>query len=182
MSQFNGTAENIENNLNKVDTYDPTLPDEQKAKKYPSLKCLIDIAHPIGSLYWSSDPTNPGDLFGGTWKQIKDTFILAKGDTYTNVDDVIRGEASVTLTKNQLPKVNGAFATAVVGQHAIRGIKGDAYGTDFGEISDVAGIKGTVINANSGEKQYGYGISFGNNEAHNNMPPYLVRYCWERTA
>lgn len=39
--------------------------------------------HPVGSLYWSADSTDPGELFGGTWEQIKDEFIIAAGDTYT---------------------------------------------------------------------------------------------------
>lgn len=48
------------------------------------LKALIlDMAHPIGSYYWSSDSTNPHDLFGGTWVQIKDKFIIAVGDSHT---------------------------------------------------------------------------------------------------
>ena len=48
------------------------------------LKALIlDMAHPIGSYYWSSDSTNPHDLFGGTWVQIKDKFIIAVGDNHT---------------------------------------------------------------------------------------------------
>lgn len=48
------------------------------------LKALIlDMAHPIGSYYWSSNATNPHDLFGGTWVQIKDKFIIAVGDSHT---------------------------------------------------------------------------------------------------
>ena len=58
-------------------------------------------AHPIGSLYWSSDSTDPGTLFGGTWARIKDKFILAAGDTYSNGDT--GGAATVTLTTNNMP-------------------------------------------------------------------------------
>lgn len=39
--------------------------------------------HPIGSLYWSSDATDPGELFGGTWERIKSRFIWAAGDNDT---------------------------------------------------------------------------------------------------
>ena len=42
----------------------------------------LDINHPVGSLYWSTDPTNPHDLFGGTWERIKDRMILAVGDQH----------------------------------------------------------------------------------------------------
>lgn len=58
-------------------------------------------AHPIGSLYWSSQSTDPGTLFGGTWTRIKDKFILAAGDTYTN--GATGGTATVTLTTNNMP-------------------------------------------------------------------------------
>ena len=64
----------------------------------------ILAAHPIGSLYWSSQSTDPGTLFGGTWQRIKDKFILAAGDTYTNGDT--GGAATVTLTTNNLPSHN----------------------------------------------------------------------------
>jgi len=64
----------------------------------------ILAAHPIGSLYWSSQNTDPGTLFGGTWQRIKDKFILAAGDTYTN--GATGGAATVTLVTNNLPSHN----------------------------------------------------------------------------
>lgn len=38
--------------------------------------------YPVGSIYLSTSSTNPGTLFGGTWNQIKDKFLLACGSTY----------------------------------------------------------------------------------------------------
>ena len=32
-------------------------------------------AHPVGSIYMSTESTSPTDLFGGTWEQITDTFL-----------------------------------------------------------------------------------------------------------
>ena len=31
------------------------------------ISTFLDLAHPVGSYYWSEDPTNPSVLFGGTW-------------------------------------------------------------------------------------------------------------------
>ena len=62
---------------------------------------LMKLIYPVGCLYWSSDNTNPSQLFGGTWTQIKDKFILAAGDTYTNGS--IGGASSVTLVISQIP-------------------------------------------------------------------------------
>lgn len=46
-------------------------------------KNLLLDAHPVGSLYWSSNATDPTSLFGGSWERIKDKFILAAGDSYS---------------------------------------------------------------------------------------------------
>ena len=59
---------------------------------------ILNMIYPVGSLYWSRTNVNPSTLFGGTWVQIKDKFILAAGDTYA-IDT--RGGAathSVTFT------------------------------------------------------------------------------------
>ena len=31
------------------------------------IKINVDLAHPVGSLYFSTDPTSPSQIFGGTW-------------------------------------------------------------------------------------------------------------------
>lgn len=43
---------------------------------------LWKTIYPIGSLYLSTVATNPATLFGGTWEQIQDKFMLAAGTTY----------------------------------------------------------------------------------------------------
>ena len=139
-------------------------------------KEAILAAHPLRSLYWSDDPTDPAALFGGTWERVKDVFLLAAGDTYLAGDT--GGEATHTLTETELPEIDGEFATAVVGQHTNKGVKGHAYGTNFGTFTS-GGITGTGI---TNETQYGYGYKFGGGQPHNNMPPYLANYCWRRIA
>ena len=42
---------------------------------------ILNIIYPVGSIYMSTNSTNPSTLFGGTWKQIKDRFLLACGDS-----------------------------------------------------------------------------------------------------
>lgn len=39
--------------------------------------------YPVGSIYLSVNNVNPGTIFGGTWEQIQDRFLLAAGDTYS---------------------------------------------------------------------------------------------------
>lgn len=43
----------------------------------------IDDVYPVGSIYMSVQSTSPSVLFGGTWEQIKDTFLLSAGNTYS---------------------------------------------------------------------------------------------------
>ena len=37
---------------------------------------LLDYLHPVGSIYISSQPTDPETLFGGTWTQVENTLEL----------------------------------------------------------------------------------------------------------
>lgn len=70
-------------------------------------KRIFLAAHPVTTLYWTSDPRNPGDVYGGTWKQIKDKFVLACGDTYSV--DATGGNAETTLTEENLPSHTHGF-------------------------------------------------------------------------
>jgi hypothetical protein len=69
---------------------------------------IIDAVYPVGSLYWSSKSTNPASLFGGTWVQIKDRFVLACGDTYKTVG-ATGGASTVTLSVSNMPSHNHSF-------------------------------------------------------------------------
>lgn len=43
---------------------------------------IIGANYPVGSIYLTINNVNPTNLFGGTWSQIKDKFLLCAGDTY----------------------------------------------------------------------------------------------------
>lgn len=51
--------------------------------KIESAQAIIDIIYPVGSIYMSVNSVSPQILFGGSWEQIEDTFLLAAGSTYT---------------------------------------------------------------------------------------------------
>lgn len=69
---------------------------------------LLNFCYPIGSIYWSSNSTDPASLFGGTWVQIKDRFVLACGDTYSTTG-ATGGASSVTLSVSNMPSHNHTF-------------------------------------------------------------------------
>ena len=123
---------------------------------------LIDKIYPVGSVYMSTNNVSPATFIGGTWTQIKDTFLLSAGDTYTAGDT--GGEATHTLTKDEMPS-----HTHSVTPYA--GTNGSASNADV------------YTNGGAGAPVYrGVSGSSGGDQAHNNMPPYLVVYMWERTA
>lgn len=114
---------------------------------------------PVGYIYISVNPTSPAELFGGSWRRIKDTFLLASGDTYEA--GTTGGSATVTLELDQIPKHSHSVKGTV-------GAGGYAEGVAFGNSSN-PGYTSNVGMA-----------SVGNNQPHENMPPYLTVYMWEK--
>lgn len=118
---------------------------------------------PVGSIYLSVNNINPGTIFGGTWVQIKDRFLLGAGSTYTA--GKTGGSATHTLTINEMPTHN------------------HNYNTGRWYWAETAG-GGEVVSSQS-ETSYMFTRTTsdtGGGKAHNNMPPYLVVYIWKRTA
>ena len=56
--------------------------------------------HPVGSIFLSTDGTEPAELYGGTWEQIKDVFLLGASDNYPT--ESTGGSATHTQTKEEL--------------------------------------------------------------------------------
>ena len=122
---------------------------------------LLNKIYPVGSIYMSANSVNPSELFGGTWEQIKDKFLLSAGSTY--VAGNTGGEATHTLTTSEMPK------------H-----KHEAFDYMISASSTGGGYNVPTTTpatpTNLGTNEAGGGV------AHNNMPPYLVVYIWKRTA
>lgn len=155
-------------------------------------KDILLLAHPVGSLYWSKLPTDPSVLFGGTWKQIKDKFILAAGNTYSVYTE--GGEASHTLTINETPyhthtrgsmNITGQISMAYRGGGERNYCQGALY---YDNTTHNVAIKsggnddwGRTIDLDASRAWTGTTSGVGSNQPHNNMPPYVAYYCWERT-
>lgn len=130
-------------------------------------------AYPIGSIYMSVDSTSPASIFGGTWEQLKDRFLLAAGDTYAAGGT--GGEAAHALTEAELPRITGSLnfrADVNPGSFRPTGVFSEAaggYNSLSVATSSIAAEKKAVLD-------------FGSGQAHNNMPPYLAVYVWKRIA
>ena len=135
---------------------------KQAAASVPSLLDMLKAVYPVGAFYISATATSPRTVFGfGTWTQIKDRFILAAGDTYPAASR--GGEAAVTLTTDQIPShFHQLKISDDVGVYDIAARGG-------GANESLSTTDSTIT-------------SVGGGQPHNNMPPYLAAYVWQRTA
>lgn len=176
----------------------------------PKKQCIADLIYPIGSIYMSVNNVSPQALFGGSWEQIKDRFLLSSGDTYTNGST--GGEATHTLTTNEMPShthiqnshnhtQNGHTHGTTTGRNFIAVGDGDNWGYTSA-IKIATGTSGTAYyyphsdkNTNgitepsatasttaTNQSATATNQNTGSGQAHNNMPPYLTVYMWKRTA
>ena len=133
----------------------------QRAEDYAKIKFWV-----------SPDPTSPAALFGGTWEQLKDVFLLAAGDIYEA--GTTGGEAEHTLTEAELPTIYG-YASGFP--------KWNGYTKGVFSASTNGGTPSNVSDSTSGWMHfYNLTMSFGSGKAHNTMPPYLAVYAWKRIA
>lgn len=221
-----------------TDTIDSAMQNIRSGMDATMKATLLNFCYPIGSIYWSSNSTNPATLFGGTWVQIKDKFVWAKGDSDTV--DSTGGAKTVTLTVNNLPSHSHNFTPkGTVSSHShgmqhyhdrgtmditgsIRAMLEDSDYDGAFYFSSNMGARATQGNF-YGTKKLGFKASktwtgktsgslvnntnndttaktttdatqptftgtadttetVGSGTAVDKMPPYVVKYCWERTA
>lgn len=128
---------------------------------------ILDAIYPIGSIYVSTVGTSPAFFIGGTWEQIEDRFLVGAG-AYFNAMDT-GGEIEHILIENEMPQHKHNYNTRFTVQ------------TDSG-----AGISGIPANTSAwGNYAPAHWLEIqtvGNNEPHNNLPPYYAVYIYRRTA
>lgn len=153
---------------------------------------MRDFIYPVGSIYMSVNNVDPANLFGGSWEQIKDKFLLASGDIYSN--GTIGGESSHVLSASELPKhshgipaLSGATNGAGAHSHSVNGTSANNGGS--GVLCETWANKSNDRNGStSGVGNHTHTVTTnasttnetGNNDAHNNMPPYLTINIWKR--
>ena len=138
-------------------------------------------AYPVGSIYVSATPTSPASLFGGTWEQLKDRFLLGAGGGYAAGGT--GGAATHTLTNDEIPAhdhessilytQSGYGNTSKPWEMYITATSGDGW-------SSTTGTAGTLTNVNT--RRLRNVSKTGGGAAHNNMPPYLAVYMWKRVS
>lgn len=136
-----------------------------------ALESLFNSLLGVGAIYVTkSSSFNPNSVFPGTWVKLEHAFIYGAGNGDT-VNDTILGEATVTLTTDEIPSHKHEPANG--GSFLSIGC------TSGAEITHGLASGAAWQNMNKGRSSINY---TGGGQPHNNMPPYLYRYIWERTA
>lgn len=144
---------------------------EQNTQSLINKSTLIDLIYPVGSIFITIKPTNPGTYLGGAWTLLTDCFLLGAGNKYAV--NKTGGEATHTLTASELPthvhRILSGTGSASSGNY-------DGY-ISMGYIANnYDGNKGMITN----DIFAGGHSNFCGNQAHNNMPPYYTVYMYRR--
>lgn len=141
---------------------------------------FLEKVYPVGSIYLSTNALNPSELFGfGTWVQIVDKFLIGAGNKYSI--NATGGEEAHKLTYKELPESNGR----IVMHNSASGTNIAGVAGCFSATSTVTGAYrhgGTLLEAATSSIGIIDFTNGGKDQSHNNMPPYLAVYMWQRTA
>ena len=166
---------------------------------------LLDLVYPVGSVYLSTTGVNPATLYGGTWEQISNAFLVAAGSNYGSSG----GAAQVTLTTANLPSHTHSIP-ALSGTAASNGAHTHAPSTKRFTLAPDGGGTSKFVNEGDGKKcascnseeSFSYSSATASAGAHTHsvttvantsggtgsgtafdiIPPYVSVYVFKRTA
>ena len=177
--------------------------------KQRSLKDIIDIIYPVGSVYTTTGDQNPNQLWAGTtWERYAAGRVLMgagtyteNGVTYTYNNGATGGEVKHQLTGNEMPSHGHSLAfgtTNISFSFSIRSQSKDAANVLAGTNTTVTRREhnsGNAVEPSSAGSWYRDELSFnknitpsvtlggtGGNGLHENRMPYQVVSFWRRTA
>ena len=136
-------------------------------KEYTALlvKSVRLFSWPVGSIYTSTKPTDPHELFGGTWEPIQDTFLWCAGPKHAA--GTSGGEETHTLIVDEMP----------LHSHRYNRLPQSYANTDNAKNEQANFNSSVRLSSNT---EYVQTESTGGNQPHNNMPPYKSVYAWQR--
>lgn len=174
------------------DTYYLSADGTWKQVQQRSIKQVIDIVHPVGSIWETTTTDDPNTLWPGTkWDKMDGGRVLVSAGTYTesgttytyNLGDT-GGEAKHQLTTGELAWHGHDASCSINGnhEHAVAEYAGSGgdYHISSASINHTSGGSATSTN---GAHQHEITISgTGGNESHENRMPYIAVNRWKRTA
>lgn len=130
-------------------------------------KALRDIFYPVGSIFQSTNNTNPSTFIGGTWERFGNGRVLVgvdEADTDFSTPNKTGGDKTHKLTADEMAH-----------KHIQTEQFNSAYSTNTGHKFTVGeSVASDVIKTS--------GVVDVTNQAHNNLQPYITVYMWRRTA
>lgn len=152
-------------------------------------------AHPVGSIYESTESTSPEVLFGGTWEPMDAGRVLVSSGTASTgtvySSGAKGGEEATGLSIDNLPPHSFSGTTSYNGEHnhsfsGAQNSDGDTNTTRFESTDDFtrtrAWLKTNHTNVAGNHNHTFTTNTLGSGVKHNNMQPYEVIHRWKRTA
>ena len=163
---------NIETNTSDLTTIKTTL------------EKMIDTIYPVGSVYLSMNTTNPSSLFGGTWTQIKDCFLLGCGDKYTSIGTYGGSEQH---THKYGAVVESYYSSGNLLGDGTTGLANyDSNGsytiTKHTYLDSTTHTLNGGVTTSESDKTVDRRLLQANTSYASNLPPYTTCYMWKRVA
>ena len=150
-------------------------------------RSLLDFLHPVGSIYMSTNATNPTNLFGGTWIAWGAGRVpvgFNGGDGNFNSSEKTGGSKTINIQHNHgLSNARAAVGRADSSLSTMSYTSGgNPHNVYFDrEFSYYGGISGGSKHATDTSLIYG-NTNNGGSTAASVLQPYITCYMWKRTA
>lgn len=144
-----------------------------------TIQDIFDVVHPIGSIYFSVDNTNPAALFGGTWVAWGAGRVpvgVNAADASFDAVEETGGNKTVVLTEANLPPHDHQMDHAH--QSVSSGTAGGSTLAFLRSANTATTTGGGMVQLFTGRTDNGDGTS----QPVNVLQPYITCYMWKRTA
>lgn len=143
---------------------------------------LLNTIYPIGSIYLSTNNTNPGTFIGGTWERLKHVFLLGAGDSTDTAGSTGGSRDAIVVSHTHSMPSSGSHGHGLryysyngsQGQNNIT-LNFNGYGGSLSQDINNVSVTGSGTHTHTIN-------TTGESGTEKNMPPYLAVYMWKRTA
>jgi len=133
-----------------------------------AVAAILEHVYPVGCIFTAGVSTNPATLLGiGTWSALESVFIVGKDSSGTfDTLDATGGAETVKLSaaESGLPEHTHTYDQP---EDSDGGGSGEQEAQDINGGTATSGVVGGAAEAAS---------------AHENLPPYVVKYVWQRAS
>lgn len=144
---------------------------------HDSLNEMLSSIYPVGSIYMSMNSTSPATLFGGSWVQLKDRFLIGAGNTY------YAGGQGGNASHNHGSGTLSALFDADDTQYGLKSSHPtyDDNGFSAPWKPDKTFYVDSATSGSNYASERGIDVSGQTGDAET-LPPYLAVYMWHRIA